>query len=449
MTQGRASGRGLRETELNETTTPGSRRSAARAWVYALLEEGELHSVLSRLAEAVLITLIVANVAAVALETIPAIYARWHEAFAVFETISVGAYTVEYVARVWCSMEDPRVAARGPVHGRIAFALRPLMIIDFLAFAPSYLSFIFPIDLRVLRIFRLFRLVKLARYSQALPALLGVLYAERSALFASTILLISTVFVAGEVMHITEGTVQPKTLGTLPDAMYWAITTLTTVGYGDITPQTPLGKFVAGVTMVVGLALFALPIGIIANGFVNGLNRRRFAVTWSILKHQPLFEGFDVEALSDILECVTADVVREHGQLIVAGESANAMLLIVTGNAREDLDDKARVLGGGDIVGPEALRHQATYKRTVTARSDVRVMALGHEDLRRLARKYPLLRQRVEAAIATEDDALAQKSDPESRLAELEAENAELRKTLSDLMLDKFVLSRAKDDQRV
>ena len=284
------------------------------------------------------------------------------------------------------------------------------MIIDFLAFAPSYLSFIFPVDLRVLRIFRLFRLVKLARYSQALPALLGVLYAERSALFASMVLLISTVFVTGEVMHIAEGAVQPKLLGTLPDAMYWAITTLTTVGYGDITPQTPLGKLIAGVTMILGLALFALPIGIIANGFVSGLNRRRFAVTWTILKHQPLFEGFDVEALSDILESVTANVIREHGQLIVAGESANAMFLIVSGIAREDREDAEKILEHGDIVGAQALKHQSTYTRTVTARTEMRIMALPHEDLRRLARKYPLLRRRVEAAIALEEQQVCRRS---------------------------------------
>jgi voltage-gated potassium channel len=435
----------FRRAWLNDTTAPAepvTRRSAVRAWVYALLEEGELSSPLHRIAEAFLITLIIANVLAVALETIPYIYGRWHQLFTDFEHFSVGAYTVEYTLRIWASMEDPRVAARGPVKGRLAFATRPLMIVDLLAFLPSYLSFIFPIDLRVLRIFRLFRLVKLARYSQALPALLGVLYAERSALFASTVLLISTVFVTGEVMHITEGAVQPKTLGTLPDAMYWAITTLTTVGYGDVTPQTELGKLVAGITMVIGLALFALPIGIIANGFVNGLNRRRFAVTWTIMKHQPLFQGFDVEALSDVLECVTADVIREHGQIIVVGEDANAMFIIVSGSAREDLDDAEHLLGHGDIVGPQALKHQATYARTVTARSETRVIAIPHEDLRRLARKYPILRARVEAAIALEDDEAITRSDPESRLKALETENAELRNALSEMMIGKIVVKR-------
>jgi len=433
----------LNEATIPEAKPPGVRPSHLRAAAFTLLEEGELTSVVGRIAQALLITLIIANVVAVALETIPSIYAHWHVLFRDFERFSVGAYTVEYIVRMWSSVEDPRIAARGPINGRISFALRPLMLVDLLAFAPSYLSFIFPIDLRVLRIFRLFRLVKLARYSHALPALLGVLYAERSALFASGILLVSTMCVTGEVMHLAEGDAQPKVLGTLPDAMYWAITTLTTVGYGDVVPITPLGKFVAGITEVLGLLLFALPIGIIANGFVSGLNRRRFAITWSTLKQQPLFDGFDVTAMGDLMESVKADIVPEHGQITLAGEPASAMFLMVSGTARADGDDAKDVLQAGAVIGPEALHHQATYMQTITARTTVRVMVLSHEDLRRLARKNPLLRQRVEAAIRLQEDgAGASAPDPERRLSELEAENLRLRNAIADLMLDKLVLQR-------
>lgn len=437
----------MNEATLPEAKPPGVRPSHLRAAAFTLLEEGELTSVLGRLAQALLISLIIANVVAVALETIPSVYARWHAFFSDFEKFSVGAYTIEYFVRMWSSVEDPRIAARGPVNGRISFALRPLMIVDFLAFAPSYLSFIFPIDLRVLRIFRLFRLVKLARYSHALPALLGVLYAERSALFASGILLVSTMCVTGEVMHLAEGGVQPKVLGTLPDAMYWAITTLTTVGYGDVVPITPLGKFIAGVTEVLGLLLFALPIGIIAQGFVSGLNRRRFAITWSTLKQQPLFEGFDVTAMGDLMESVKADIVPEHGQITLAGEPANALFLVVSGTARvdgEEADDDLLQIGA--IIGPESLQHQATYKQTITARTSVRVMVLSHEDLRRLARKNPLLRQRVELAIAAQQDGAKPAVDPERRVSELEAENLRLRNAIADLVLGKYVPQPAKDE---
>lgn len=366
-----------------------------RQWAYTLLEEGQLEGAVSRVIEAMLIALIIGNVTAVALETVPSIYARFHGLFSGFEKFSIGAYTAEYLVRVWSSVEDPRIAAKGPLRGRIAFAMRPLMIVDLLAFLPSYFSVIFAVDLRVLRIFRLFRLVKLARYSPALPALLGVLYAERSALFASLILTLSVACVSAECMYLAENAAQPHVFTSLPAALYWAITTLSTTGYGDLVPITPLGRLIAGVTMVLGLLLFALPIGIIANGFVNDLHRRQFAITWSMLKRQPLFADFDVEAISEILDAMTSKLVREHVQVILAGHHADQLYLVASGHGRSERDGAEFELGPGDVFGEEALNVTADYRHSVTALSEMRLIILPGEELRRLARKYPLLGRRV------------------------------------------------------
>ncbi|HEY5047238.1 MAG TPA: cyclic nucleotide-gated ion channel [Rhizomicrobium sp.] len=380
---------------------PGPGRAAQahatslRQWAYTILEEGQLETLLSRVVEAFLVALIIANVAAVALETVPSIYAPYHAYFLDFERFSIAAYTAEYAVRLWSSLEDPRVAARGPVRGRLAFAMRPLMLVDLMAFLPAYFAIFLAVDTRVLRIFRLFRLVKLARYSPALPALLGVLYAERSALFASMILTVSVMCISGELMHLAEGSIQPKTLGTLPDAMYWAITTLTTVGYGDIVPVTAIGRLIAGVTMVTGLLLFALPIGIIANGFVSDLHRRQFAITWSMLKRQPLFAEFDVEAISEILNAMSSKLVREHAQITLAGQNAIQFFLIASGSARLEHEGGEYDLGPGDVFGEESLQVTANYQRTVTARSEMRLIILPGEELRRLARKFPLLKRRI------------------------------------------------------
>jgi len=381
---------------------PANRKAAERPTLrqitYSVLEEGQLEGWFSRIVEALLIALIVSNVIAVTLETVPSIYAKYRVLFADFEDFTVGAFTIEYFVRLWSSVEDPRIGSRGPVNGRLAFAMRPMMAIDFLSFAPTYVNILLGgiIDLRVLRIFRLLRLLKIARYSQAMPALLGVLYAERRALFGAIILLLCVMCVSGEMMHLTEGTVQPRTLGTLPDAMYWAITTLTTVGYGDVVPVTPLGKVIAGVTMVIGLALFALPIGILATGFVNDLHRREFTITWSMLKRQPLFVGFEVDAIANILDAMRASIARDHTQLAIAGHAANTLYLIVSGRARAEDETGTWNLEPGDVVGEEAIGDSATYKRTVTTRTETRLMVLSGEDLRRLARKFPLLKRRLE-----------------------------------------------------
>jgi len=386
------------EPQRKRIAGAGPAQPTFRQLAFAVLEEGQIDSFGSRVVEGLLITLIVANVVAVAIETVLPIYLRYKTLFTDFEYFSVAAYTIEYGARVWSSIEDPRIAARGPVRGRIAFALRPLMVVDFLAFAPSYLYFI--IDLRVLRIFRLLRLVKLARYSQALPALLGVLNAQRSALFASFILTLCVMCVSAALMQLLEGTVQPKSFGTMPDAMYWAITTLTTVGYGDEVPVTMAGKLVAGITMVMGLLLFALPIGILANGFVIGLHRRQFPITWSMMKRQPLFLGMDVDAVAEILSTLNAQRVREHTQVAITGQGATALYLVVSGLARFESKSEAYDLEPGDVFGQESLEAGNTYKSTVIARSDMRLMVLTGEDLRRLARKYPLLQRRLADEVA-------------------------------------------------
>jgi voltage-gated potassium channel len=409
--------------------------STWRQRTYTLLEEGMMETVAGRVIESLLVVLIVLNVAAVALESVPSIYTRLRPVFIGFEEFSLAAYTIEYFARVWSSIEDPRIGTRGAFRGRLAFALRPMMVVDFLAFAPSYLGVFFGIDLRVLRIFRLFRLLKLARYSQALQALLSVLLAERSALFASVILLLSTMCLEGELMHLAEGHIQPNTLGTLPGAMYWALTTLTTVGYGDITPITPLGKAIAGMTMVTGLALFALPVGIIANGFVTGLSRRRFAITWTMLRRQPLLKGMDANALSEVLDGASASVLKQHAQLALAGAEALKFYLVIQGCARAETEGGEEELGPGSAIGAEALHHAGTYARTVTAETDMRVLIFNGDELRRLARKYPRLRERLAGSLAASEFAGA--ADPSVRLRALETENQRLRELLVDRLLEK------------
>jgi voltage-gated potassium channel len=143
------------------------------------------------------------------------------------------------------------------------------------------------------------------------------------------------------------------------------------------------------------LLLFALPIGIIANGFVSGLHRRQFAITWSMLKRQPLFADFDVEAVSEILEAMTSRMVREHTQIAIAGQNAAVFYLIASGNARLEHEGGEYDLGPGDVFGEEALQVTNDYLRTVTARTEMRLILLPGEELRRLARKYPLLKRRI------------------------------------------------------
>ncbi|MEP6967028.1 MAG: cyclic nucleotide-gated ion channel [Pseudomonadota bacterium] len=392
---GRASGRRL-------AAKKDAARPSLRQRVYVTLEEGQAEGGLGRAIELFLIILIVSNVIMIILETVPALDRRYDWYFSTFEQFTVYIFAIEYAIRVWSSPEDPRIGTGRPFLGRVRFALRPMMIIDLASFAPSLLGAFTGgvLDLRALRILRLLRLLKIARYSQAMPALLGVLYAERRALLGSFILLLCTVCVAAEVMHVVEGPGQPKAFGNLPSSMYWAITTLSTVGYGDEVPITLLGKLVAGLTMVTGLVLFAMPIGIIATGFVNGLHRREFSITWSMVKRQPLFEDFKVDELAPIVELMGATVVQDHTRVAIAGQPADNFYLILSGRARAEDESGAWDLEAGDVIGEEALGDAGTYARTVMSRSEMRLMVLPREELRRLSRKFPLLERRIKNEVA-------------------------------------------------
>jgi voltage-gated potassium channel len=222
-----------------------------------------------------LIALILANVVAIVLGSVSSIYAVYRDLLYAFEVISIIIFTVEYVARVWSCVDGHNHAYRGGLKGRLRYMVTPLAIIDLLAILPFYLTLFFAIDLRFLRIFRLFRILKLTRYSGALAALLAVLQEESKTFYAAFFVLVLLLLLSSCGIYLIEHNVQPEAFGSIPAAMWWAITTLTTVGYGDVTPVTPMGKLFGGFITLIGTGMVALPAGIIAAGFSKQMRRRR------------------------------------------------------------------------------------------------------------------------------------------------------------------------------
>lgn len=215
-----------------------------------------------------MILLIVLNVAAVMLETVPWLYRNYFWAFSVIDLVSFVVFTVEYLLRLWVCTSNP--AFRRPVLGRIRYATTPLALIDLLAIAPFYLPLLIPIDLRILRILRLFRMIrilKLGRYSRAIRMFSHVIEQKKEQLLISLAILLVAIVIASSLMYYAENEAQPELFASIPHAMWWALVTLATVGYGDMYPVTPIGKMIGGVVLVVGIAIFALPTAIMASGF--------------------------------------------------------------------------------------------------------------------------------------------------------------------------------------
>ncbi|HEY3638245.1 MAG TPA: cyclic nucleotide-gated ion channel [Rhizomicrobium sp.] len=365
------------------------------------MEAGRSSGNLGLAFEIFLIVLIVANALAVSLDSVPEFAKAYGRYFVTFEYVSVGIFTLEYLLRIWTVPEDPRFAAR-PVVDRLRYLIQPYMLIDFLAVAPAYIAIFMPfVDLRILRLFRLFRLLKIARYSPAVATLIHVLSLERRALFGTLLLLLCIMCLCAEGMYIIEGSVQPRVFGNLPSCMYWAIITLTTVGYGDTYPITAAGRLLASVTAIMGLGIFALPVGIIASAFVTEIHRRDFVVTSSMLARIPMFSGLDIEVMSEVMAALRSHMVAPHIPIVVAGETPTAMYFIVSGLAKETGQGRGRggggnsTLGPGDVIAADAVLNGTTHESTIFAHTPMRLLALSNQDVAVLLRKFPRLRRRV------------------------------------------------------
>ena len=187
-----------------------------------------------------------------------------------------------------------------------------MMIIDLLAILPWYVYLFVPFDLRalrVLRLFRLFRLLKLLRYSPALQTLKRVVAHEYRALLGALLLMMMLMLFSAAIIYFLERGAQPDKFGSIPAAAWWALATLTTVGYGDIVPITPLGKVFGGIVMLLGLGMFALPIAILATGFSQESARHEFVVTWSMVARVPLFSTLDAAEVAEVTKLLYTRLV--------------------------------------------------------------------------------------------------------------------------------------------
>ncbi|PID59471.1 MAG: Ion transport protein [Gammaproteobacteria bacterium] len=250
----------------------------SRRRVWELLNYSESGDPAAHAIEIFLMGLIIANVLAVSLESVTSIFNRYTGPFIAFELFSVAVFTVEYVLRIWSDVEFPpsrKERGMSLAQRRWYFARQPLMVLDLLAIAPFYLALFIPIDLRFLRALRLLRIFKLTRYSFAMSMLLDVIREESSSFLAAIFILVVMLVLASSGVYLAEHRVQPEAFASIPHAMWWAVVTLTTVGYGDVTPITALGKVFGALVTITGIGIAALPAGILANGMSTYLARRR------------------------------------------------------------------------------------------------------------------------------------------------------------------------------
>jgi voltage-gated potassium channel len=248
--------------------------NSLRSRLYRLLAVGG-NDKASKYFDIFIITLIALNVVAVIIGSVKSIELNYSYELRVFEIISVLIFTVEYLLRVWTSIEAPKRARHHPVKSRLRYMMTPMAIIDLLAVAPFYLTIFFSVDLRFMRVLRLLRIFKLTRYSPAMAVVLTVLKKESQAFGATLFVFVLLMIFSASIIYLFEHKAQPEVFTDIPQAMWWAVITLTTIGYGDAYPITDMGRLVGAGISILSIGLVALPAGILASGFSEQLYIRR------------------------------------------------------------------------------------------------------------------------------------------------------------------------------
>ena len=245
-----------------------------RLKLYKILENNH-KGILSKIINIGLMLLIFSNIIAIVLSSETNIHKQFFIYFVVFEIFSLIIFTIEYIVRVWVSVESKNQKFAHPIIGRLRYMLTPMAIIDLLAILPTLFMVFLGSDWLILRSLRLFRVFKLTRYSRSMELLVTVMKQEVETIISAIFILLILILISATGIHLVEGGIQPENFGSIPRALWWSTVTLTTVGYGDVVPITLLGKVFGIVIVITGIGMAALPAGILAAGFTAELNRRR------------------------------------------------------------------------------------------------------------------------------------------------------------------------------
>lgn len=355
-----------------------------RRRVFEIIEVGHGDSRASRIFDGAIVALILLNIAAFVAETVPSLSDAYDPFFNFFEILSVAIFSLEYGLRLRTAVEVPFLKRLPPWKARLKLALRPALLIDLAAILPFFLGTLLNVDLRVLRALRLLRFFKLSRYSPALHTLLRVIANEQRALIGAGLLLMTVVLFASTGIYYIEGAAQPDKFGSVPDSAWWAIATLTTVGYGDVAPVTPLGRLFGSVVMVTGLCILALPVAIISAGFAQELGRRDFVVTWSLMSRIPLLAELDAGAVEKVMPLLHAHNLPPNVEVLGEGTAGQAMFFIASGQVVLRTPEGERVYSKGDFFGVVAMLEQEFSQGSFVTRSKCRLLKLHSEDFHRL-----------------------------------------------------------------
>ena len=302
--------------------------------------------------------------------------------------------TVEFFLRIWA--EPERTTPRGVLVSRIAYLRSPLGIVDLLAVLPAWINLVHAVDLHWFELAAALSLFKLSRYVPALSLVWNVVVRQSRSIFAALVVLSILLVVAATVIYFFEYEAQPDSFESIPQSLWWAITTMATVGYGDMAPITPIGRLIGGIAMVFGIAMFAVPAGILASGFAEELRKRDFVVNWQSVARVPLFARLDATAIASVAQLLKPRSVSANQAIVRRGDVADSMYFIMEGEVEVELTPTPVRLKQGEFFGEIALIQNIRRTATIFSITNCRLLVLEAVDFHRLVDQVPELKEHIE-----------------------------------------------------
>jgi voltage-gated potassium channel len=330
----------------------------------------------SRVLDTVIIVLIATSVMEAVVWTMESLTRDYALLFDLSESFIVALFTIEYLARLWIAGGDGSQRFRSVGRARLAYIFSAHGVVDLLAFLPFFVTVFITVDPRYVHILPILRILKLMRYSPALETLGSVVYNERRTLFAAATIMLVLLLLSSSLIYLVERNAQPEVFSSIPNSMWWGIATLTTVGYGDVTPVTPLGKVLGSIVTVLGIGMFALPAGILATGFSQEIKQREFLVTWNLVAGVPMFKGLNAQEIARITRLLVPQMVQAGQVVVRKGDQADCMFFIVSGELEVELEDARKPLTG-DFFGEIALLTGGTRSASVLAVTRAQLLVLN------------------------------------------------------------------------
>jgi voltage-gated potassium channel len=337
---------------------------------------------------------VLCGLAAVVVETMSGL-PPWLRALTTAVNYVVAAlFCIEWALRIHVAPEEWLTDAW---RARLHYLTSPAGVIDLLAAAALPLGVAIGLRQDDQPLFCVLWVLKFTRYSTGLSMVGRVIRGELAALTSVLTVFCVVLLISATLAHLLERERQAEAFGSIPAAMWWAIVTLTTTGYGDVVPQTVGGRIVGGFVMVSGIAVFAMWAGILANGFAVELRRRSFLRTWDLVSRVPLFADLGSTVIADIVRHLRVQEMRAGTIVFHRGQIGDCMYFIVSGRVRIELKPTPVELAEGAFFGEFALITGAPRSATVTVLDNAEFLVLDIADFRDLAMKRPELTAAIHA----------------------------------------------------